>query len=356
MNEPHATSKHTLCGYAWCDVTNALIRAIGTADNARAQRWAAELVCSELGLGRLEATLLEAWAIHVCSANPGWPRTWYNSISQIRSLWSKTKGDTKAIRNTPLVRQLVAEAVAALVLSAKKPLPTLPTSNDCFREAEAMRTRLRAGGGVGDQQITRRIWAEGQDGADLKTIGNEFEAALKSNQISRMLFWVIWMFTLETQTEAPPAKERGPAYLSTKQRKSLIWFLVILLRELANDSVFLSVEERNGMWGVLELTWNKLGTKGRRHVVVAMSICIQDHLQRKASLTLGTPATPNLNTIRNATSTIDNIYSTIAEESRRFLLEKPEITGISADVTVKEKKSFSSLDKMNIAFSMLRNS
>jgi len=359
--DPHATSKHTLCGYAWGDVTNALIRAIGTADNVRAQRWAAELVCSELGLGRLEATLFHAWACHVGPAYPGWPRIWYNTIAQIRALWTKSSGDTKAIRNTPIVRQLVAEAVAGLVLCAKKPLPALPTGADCFREAEAMRSRLRAGGGAGDQLATRRVWTAGQDGADLKTIGNELEAALRSHQISRMLFWIIWVVTLDSQATPPPAKERGPAHLTPKQRKSLLWFVVSLLRELANEGAFLSVEDRNGLWGALELTWNKLGAKGRRDGIVAIALSVQDHLQRKTSLTLGGPtAPPALATVRSATNAIDSVYSTIAEEARRFLLEKPEMTGLTgassaADVAISSKKAvLSSMDKLQLAFSMVR--
>ena len=359
--EPHATSKHTLCGYAWGDVLSALIRAIGTADNVRAQRWSAELVCSEQGLGRLEATLMTAWAMHCGPAYPTWPRMWYNSIVQIRSLWSKAGGDVKSVRNTPLVRQLVAEAAAALVLSAKKPLPTLPTSKDCFREAEAMRARLRAGGGAGDQLATRRVWSAGQDGADLKTIGNEFEAALRSNQISRMLFWLVWMCTLDGEKEAPPSRERGPAHLTKTQKKSLLWFLVDVLKELATEGAFLSVEERNGMWGCLELTWTKLGARGRRDVLAAIALNIADHLHRKTSLTIGGPTTPPaLVAIRGAAQNIDTVYSIIAEEARRFLLERPEMNGISGQVSAADvssntrTKQMTSVDKMNLAFSLLR--
>ena len=353
--DPHATSKHTLCGYAWSDVTNALLRSIGTADNVRAQRWAAELVCSELGLGRLEAALFHAWALHVGPAYPGWCRIWYNSIAQIRSYWTKAGGDIKSVRNTPVVRQLVAEAVASLILAAKKPLPGLPTSADCFREAEAMRTRIRAGGGVGDQMATRRVWTAGADGADLKTIGNELEAALRGNQVSRLLFWIIWMITLDAQSDAPTAKERGPGHLTVKQRKSLLWFLIDILRELANDGAFLSVEDRNGLFGCLELTWNKLGTRGRRDTIVAIALSIQDHLQRRNSLSLGGPLVPpSLSAVRGATTGTDALYSTIAEEARRYLLEKPEITGLVEPVANSAKTpKLSAVDKLNLAFSFV---
>lgn len=354
--EPKATTKHTISGYAWSDVQAALIRAVGTADMTRALRWSAELVCSDLGLGRLEATLFHAWAVHVGPAYPGWCRTWYNTIHQIRSFWTKSGGDIKSVRNTPIVRQLIAEAVAALVLSIKKSLPTLPTAADCFREAEAMRTRLRAGGGVGDQFCTRRIWTPGHDGADLKTVGNEFEAAVRSNQQSKLLFWLIWILTLDTQTDVPPVKERGPSHLSAKQRKSILWFLIALIRELANEGAFLSVEDRNGMFGCIDLTWTKLGTRGRRDVLAAISLCIQEHLQRRGSLSItGPTAPPTITAIRAATTTIDSIYRIIAEEARRFLLEAPKIAGLTHEAHVQTIKvpKLSAQDKLSLAYSLI---
>ena len=355
--EPKATTKHTLSGYAWGDVCNALIRAVGHADMTRALRWSAELVCSELGLGRLEATLTHAWALHVGAACPTWPRTWIYTIKQLRAYWTKSGGDIKSVRNTPVVRQLVGEAVAALVLAAKKPLPTLPTAADCFKEAEAMRTRLRAGGGVGDQLATRRVWAPGVDGLDLKTVGNELEAALRSNQAGRLLFWVIWIITLDGQTDAPSAKERGPTHLPVKQQKSIIWFMVALLRELANEAAFLPVDDRAAMFESLELTWQKLGAKGRRDMIASMALAIQEHNQRRTSLSLSGPAAmPPITAIRNAIRPLDEIYSGIAHEARRFMLEKPVMAGLTAEAAAAQRApvKMDAVDQMSLAFSLAK--
>ena len=353
--EPKATSKHTLCGYAWSDVINSLVKAIGNADMARAQRWAAELVCSELGLGRLEAALFHAWAIHVNCALPGWCYLWYTSIGQIRQYWSKSGGDIKAVRNTPVVRQLVAEAVATLVLAAKKPLPALPTSADVFREAEATRHRLRAGGGSGDQRITRFIWNSQADGADLKTIGNELEASLRTMQIPRVLFWIVWMLTLDTQTDAPPAKERGPAHVSVKQRKSLFWYATAIMHEMANEIQFASVADREGIFHLTELTFPKLGSRGKRDVLAAMTICLLDHSSKRISLALSaTVAPPSTAAIRAATTDIDRVYAAIAEEARRYLLEAPSIVGLTAEARAQIQKpiTMSAPDKLQLAFSL----
>ena len=84
--EPKATNKHTLCGYAWGDVVNSLVKAIGAGDMVRSQRWAAELVCSEQGLGKLEAALVHAWATHVATNNPAWCMSWVHSATHIRAL------------------------------------------------------------------------------------------------------------------------------------------------------------------------------------------------------------------------------------------------------------------------------
>lgn len=355
--EPKATNKHTLCGYGWSDVTNSLLKAIGSADMVRALRWSAELVCSEQGLGRLEATLLHAWALHIGPALPTWPRTWYTTITQIRSMWEKANGDTRTIRNVPLVRQMVAEAVATLVLAAKKPLPTLPTAADCFKEAETIRSRMRSGGGVGDQIATRRVWSAGSDGADLRTIGNEFEAALRSAD-SRMYFWIVWLLTLDKQDDAPSARERGPPTVSVKQRKSLVWFLVALLREIANEGAFLSVEDRNGMFGILETCWVKLGEKGRRDLLAALATCIQDHLQRRGSVSLtGSLAAPAASAVRAATLSLDSIYTGIAEEARRYRLEVPRIAGLTpaaaASSAPAPPRKLDSMDKLALAYSLL---
>jgi hypothetical protein len=162
------------------------------------------------------------------------------------------------------------------------------------------------------------------------------------------------MVTLDTQADAPTAKERGPGHLSVKQRKSLLWFLIAVLKELANEGAFLSVEDRNGLFGCLELTWNKLGSKGRRDCIVAIALSVQDHLQRKTSLTLGGPlAPPSIGEIRKATTKTDEVYSIIAVEARKYLLEKPEIVGLVEPVDNSAKKPvLDPLDKLNLAYKL----
>jgi len=367
MATTEGPQKHTLCGYSWGDVSSALQKAIASADMGRAQRWAAELVCSEGGLGRLEATLYHAWANYVgVFQAPGWCQTWLKNIQHIRILWARSGGDIRTIRNTPSVRQSVAEAVAWLVLATKKPLPTLPKSEDCFRESEAMRARLRNGGGAGDQVSTRRVWVPGQDGYDLRTIGNELEAALRSQQNSRLLFWIVWLLTLDTQKECPPTKDRAPPDVAGKARKSVVWFLVAVYKDLLDEFRCLPAEDAKCMFDLLGVTWSKLGTRGRRDVLACIGLFLQDRGRASQTLSLtGTPAPakPPVDGIRAAMSNVDELYAEIAEEARRFVAETPHITHLTAESAafstaqrMAKTSALTSTDKLSLAYTLLQRS
>lgn len=358
------STTHTLCGYGWGDVNSAFLKAVSAGDMARAQRWAAELVCTEGGLGRLEAIMLHAWSLSVGAANaPGWPLAWIRNIQHIRTIWARSGGDVRAVRNTPSVRQSVAEGVAWLVLAPKAGLPALPKSEDCFRESETMRARLRSGGGAGDQACVRRIWAVGQDGHDLKTIGNEFEAALRSNNIPRMLFWLIWLITLDSTKDCPTVKERAPPEITGKQRKSVLWFLWAVLKDFTEESKALNPQEMEALYDLVAVTWLKLGAKGRRDVFASIALFLQEKCQKSLSILGAKPPPPQpASGMRTAVSLIDEIYIEIAEEAKRFVAETPHITELTpeaarvAAATAEHKrvKQMTSLDKLNIAFNMIQ--
>lgn len=355
-----AALKHSLCGYSWGDLTTALLKNIAAGNMQRAQRWAAEFICSESGLGRLEAVLFHAWALYVGPTQaPGWPQAWIKSIQHIRSLWSKSGGDIRTVRNTPSVRQSAAEAVAWLILAPKKTLPTLPKSEDCFRESEAMRLRLRNGGGAGDQASVRRVWAQNSDGHDLKTIGNEFEAALRGNQQNRMLFWIVWLCTLDSQKDCPSVKERAPAEVTGKQRKSVLWFLSAVLDDLMREMRMCESPDIQATFDLLGITWQKLAPRGRRDVLACLAAGLQERCAKP--LTYPAPPAPPHGGIRSAMADIDKIYAEIAAEAKRFIAETPQITGLTVEAAAAAaeaarlasiKRSLpNSMDKLAIAYS-----
>jgi hypothetical protein len=354
-----AAQQHTICGYGWGDVGSALVKAIGKGNSLHAQRWAAEMVCTETGLGRLEAQLLHAWAIHVGPANaPGWPRAWIRNIQHIRAIWAKSGGDISTVRNTPSIRQMVAEVVEWLVLAPKRAFPVLPKPEDCFREAEAMRSRLRSGGGSGDQIAVRRIWSAGNDGHDLKTIGNELEAALRTGQVQRMLFWCVWMITLDSQKECPSVKERAPPDVTGKQRKSVLWFLWALLRDLTEEFRAVIPEEREALFDLIAVTWNKLGARGRKDVLAIIALFLQEKCCTAASL-IEKPVPPEpTDGMKAAAASVDRIYAEIAQEARRFTVETPRITQLTCDAAAQStapKNTLNSLEKLNLAYSLLHH-
>jgi hypothetical protein len=227
-----------------------------------------------------------------------------------------------------------------------------------------MRARLRSGGGAGEQACVHRIWTSGQDGHDLKTIGNEFEAAMRGNQVPRMLFWLIWFITLDTTKDCPTVKERAPPEITGKQRKSVLWFLWAIFKDNAEETKAVTPQEREALFDLVALTWQKLGAKGRRDVFASLAVFLQEKSQRSLSLVAKPPPQQPTAGIRTAVSMIDEIYAEIAEEARRFVAETPQITELTAEAAkaaaeaaeLKRVKQISSLDKLNMAFGMIHDS
>jgi hypothetical protein len=116
------------------------------------------------------------------------------------------------------------------------------------------------------------------------------------------------------------------------------------------------------MFGILETCWVKLGEKGRRDLLAAFATCIQDHLQRRGSVSLtGSLAAPAASAVRAATLSLDSIYTGIAEEARRYRLEVPRIAGLApatavtgaATATARPVPKLNSMDKLALAYSLL---
>jgi hypothetical protein len=109
------------------------------------------------------------------------------------------------------------------------------------------------------------------------------------------------------------------------------------------------------MFDALELTWQKLGSKGRRDTIASLAMAIQEHNQRRTSLTLSGPgAPPPTSAVRNAIQKLDEIYSGIAHEARKFMLERPVMAGLTAEAAAAARTpvKMNDLDKMSLAFSL----
>jgi hypothetical protein len=343
-------SDKTICGYSWNDVQSDLMKSIAAADMTRAQRWAAELVCSEGGLSRLEATLLHTWARFINVASPGWISQWMNHVYHIRQAWNRSGGDIKSVRNTPDVRTRVSEAIAWLVLSNKHPLPVIPSKADCEKEADAVRERIKSGRGAPDQVSVRAVWLPEIDGKDLLCLGNEFEESLRSGQTTRTMFWLTWFMALDSQASCPPCKERGPNDLTARARRSLAWFLVAILRKIAGVShaggvpmaQLISIPSLNEniarALNCYESCWQRLSAKGRKETLAGIILLIIDYIQRQTTglSMVGNHIiyTPSGTTLSVVSSVIDTIYVQIAEEARQYEENLIRVGGVTSPFIV----------------------
>ena len=270
--------KKTLCGYSWTDVYTALSRAIANGDMNRAQRWGAELLCSETGVSRLEAVLLAVWSEHVGTALGSWPGVWHTNISYMRNEWMRARGDSRLFRNSPAMRVKIAECIGYLVVAAKKPRPVIPKSADVFKEAESVKRKLHGGEASPDQISTQRVWYSREDAPTLRTLGNELEASIRTAQTSRALFWLVWILTLDSQKNRPATRDRAPTHIQGKARKSLAWFLLALFQDMARNGL----DARNTLAQTMDcmvVVWMRLGARFRREVFATILVSLCDRVK-----------------------------------------------------------------------------
>jgi hypothetical protein len=172
---------------------------------------------------------------------------------------------------------------------------------------------------------------------------------------------------LDSQADCPPAKERGGASLPAKAKKSLVWFIVTIFRELATElrgtggmagSVSEMVETLSGL---LEALWSKLGAKGRRDLLAAMGLAIADAATRRSTLILtatsGVVVNGNTPAVQSSIQTIDETYTAIAEEARRYAVDAPRLAlshelGRSTSVA---PPTLTSLEKLALVHSLHRS-
>jgi hypothetical protein len=355
----------TLCGYSWSDVYTALSRSIGNGDMKRSQRWAAELLCSETGISRLEAILLAIWSEHVGSALAQWPAVWHTNIAMLRNEWLRAGGDNRKFRNTPAIRHKVAECVGYLVVAAKRPRPSIPKSTDVFKEADAVKTRLRSGGASQDQPSTQRVWDTREDAPTLRTLGNELEAAIRTSQTSRALFWLVWILTLDSQKTRPVIKERAPATIQGKARKSLAWYVLAIFKDMADRGLDAN-RCINQILDCTMLVWMRLGAKYRREVFATVVVMLCERV-KSASIEVRQPIDCVDNRpIRSSMEDIDSVYEEIARDMKVIPSDAVVVPGLAGagggkpetfkkqQKRQKDRVAAESTNKMEAAYDVMR--
>lgn len=359
------SGKKTLCGYSWNDVYSALTRSIANGNMRPAQRWAAELLCSQTGVSRLEAVLFSIWAEHVGSALAKWPALWQSNITVFRDEWVKSGGDNSKFRNNASIRNRIAECIGYLVVAAKRPRPSLPKSTDVFKEADAVRARLQGGGAAPDQVSTQRVWDSREDAPTMRTLGNELEASIRTAQTSRALFWLVWILTLDGQKTRPNIKERAPSYIQGKARKNLGWFVLALLSDMAANG-FDSYQCIKQTIDCIQVVWIRLGTKARREVLATIVVMLCERV-KSAPFEIRNPhECLDTKPIRAAIEDIDSVYEEVAKDKTTAATQETNtITDTKApgnDLKAFKKKqkesseanATESAEKMSKAYNVLR--
>lgn len=342
------SGKKTICGYSWNDVYSALTRSIANGNMRPAQRWGAELLCSQTGVSRLEAELFAIWAEHVGSALGKWPALWQSNITVFRDEWVKSGGDNTVFRNNSNIRNRIAECIGYLVVASKRPRPSLPKATDVFKEADAVRARLQGGGASADQVSTQRVWDSREDAPTMRTLGNELEASIRTAQTSRALFWLVWIMTLDGQKVRPNIKERAPSHVQGKARKNLAWFILALLNDIA-ASGFDAAQCIKQTIDCLQVVWIRLGAKHRREVLGTVIVMLCERV-KSAPFEVRNPfECLDTRSIRTAIEDIDTIYEEVAKDKSTAAVAVETNSNTISDVNApgNDLKQFKKQQKAN---------
>jgi len=275
----------------------------------------------------------------------------------------KSGGDNKTFRNNPAIRNRIAECVGYLVVASKRPRPSLPKSSDVFKEAESVKTRLHGGGAAPDQPSTRRVWDSREDAPTMRTLGNEFESAIRTAQTTRALFWLVWIMTLDSQKNRPSIKERAPANIEGKARKCLGWYILFILYDMAANGLDAGGCIKKTL-DCIQTVWVRLGTKYRREVISSVVVILCERV-KSGPIEIRQPhECIDTRPIRASIEDIDSVYEELARDMNANVIQESTAPGTnepnnlnSFKKDLKAKKDASvvaSAEKMNKAYNVLR--
>lgn len=310
----------TLSGFSMTEVLKEYKNAIQQSAATQVQRWSAELICSPGGYQKWELQCVHLWAMRVSTLSPSWIRYFAQRQSELSDLYSKGQGSVKAFRNNGAVRNLVAEVSESLRQCPQRPPMNIPTRNEVLKQAASLRDSIR-GSAVAEHPVLRKTWRTGYDSEDLRILGNECLHAIENNQLTRALFFLLWLLELEPERVALKinALKRAPIDIPENQRASISWYCEQLLRNFARqqgDQSLLYVATGT-LLDLYTAGWRVFSSLQKRDLLVAAAqICCERHLLQAK------PVVPDRDSLQRILSNLDNVYSRIAQDAKAFEEQK----------------------------------
>jgi len=340
----------TITGFSTKEVVKTLIGSILQGDRTGAQRWTAELLCTEKGYPKLLSIYIFLGFRFFLSANYSWTSHAKQKIRLLEDRWRTSGANLKSFRNSTEVRSIVAEWTEIWCQQQQKASPKLPTKKELYTAVASLKTTLKTNPTPSLHQCVQTVWKAHYDSDDLRILSNELVWAIQYHQITRVLIYFSWLWDLDDERSTNSAVhllKRGPAHLPDSNREHIAWFIFSLFQTYAGYYK----THRDAILEVLDL-WKDswlLSNKNQRKQTLA-SICVW--------LTEGTfmvsPLIKNSEQIRRIVGEHEAVYGIIKKEIEGIQEQKAEETVKTETVVdkfsmTKEQRERATLKKMDLA-------
>jgi hypothetical protein len=337
----------TITGFSSTEVTRTLLGSIIQGDRAGAQRWTAELLCSEKGYPKLLSIYIFLGYRYFLPASYSWTQHCRQKIRLLEERWRTSGATTRAFRNSTEVRGIVAEWTEIWCQQQQKPAPKIPTKKEVFTAAATLKQNLKTSSTPTLHPSVSAVWKAHYDSDDLRILANELIWAIQYHQMTRALLYYAWLWELEGSVKH---LKRGPTHLSDANREHIAWFLFSIFQHYAG---YLGVS-KNAVLEALELwkeTWLLLGRVQRRQTLGAIVSWLTEGIFPDS------PLIKNPNQIRQVVGDNEAVYGIIKREMDGHVEQKEQeaaAAAAKADKTVdrfsmtKDQKDREAMKKMDI--------
>jgi len=269
----------TRCGYPPNEVLQSLEKTLsetGSPATAKALHFAADIVCSG-GLDALLRTLWNYALVHVGIASPRIFVYMAHRIKEIESIL-KTLPDQMAYSNETFQIRIGEIILVLREAPTRTLLPWPKVGQETHTESWLRAISIDP---VTETALLRNVWKPGADSAILRVAGANLCKAITDGSTEKALFWVKWLLDHEALLSRAQkgvtlsTLERGPATVSSKQRKNVSFFILHIYSELYKEFAAKQMLRMNEEFqSLLELWTNPpkgLGAGARKQILTILT-------------------------------------------------------------------------------------
>lgn len=273
------TTPRTRCGYKPNEVVASFQKALleaGAYSTGRSLHFAADLACSG-GTSVLFRLLWDYALTHIGIASPRVFVYLRQRIAEVDAVLKRLP-DEVAVSQEDFQKR-IGELVVVLREAPRRTIVAWPKVGSETHEGGWMRATLVEA--VTETAAVRIVWRPEGDQGILRTAGNHLCKAIGEGSTEKALFWVKWLLEEEviTRKEMKGASlstiDRGPAGLSSRQRRDVSFFVLQLYseiyKELAARGVLRMNEEFNALVGLWSNPPKGLGATAKKQILALLT-------------------------------------------------------------------------------------